>query len=96
MTMTAASAIGRSAPACKCRYRSGRPCTPTAATSHPSASASPDANIEAGWDVSFGVAWYFGGNARSCALNGKCWVPYMPVANNTNFLVEQGVSGVAN
>jgi hypothetical protein len=63
---------------------------------HPSASASPDANIEAGWDVGFGVAWYFGGNARSCALNGKCWVPYMPVANNTNFLVEQGVSGVAN
>ena len=36
-----------------------------------------------------GIAWYFGGHARSCSLNGKASVPYMPIANNTNFLVEQ-------
>jgi hypothetical protein len=56
---------------------------------HPSASASPDAAIESGYDISMGIAWYFGGGARSHAINGRCADPYMPVANNSNFLVEQ-------
>jgi hypothetical protein len=56
---------------------------------HPSASAGAGAAIESGWDVGMGVCWYFGGNAKSNAINGKCAVPYMPVANNSNFLVEQ-------
>ena len=56
---------------------------------HPSASAGGIAAIEAGYDVSMGVAWYFGGHARSNAINGKCSTPYMPVANNSSFLVEQ-------
>jgi hypothetical protein len=56
---------------------------------HPSAAASPIASIESDWNVGMGFVWYFGGNARSCAINGKCWLPYMPVANNSTFLVEQ-------
>ena len=56
---------------------------------HPSATASGLAAIEAGYDVSIGIAWYFGCHARNCGLQGKTTVPYMPVANNTNFLVDQ-------
>ena len=44
---------------------------------------------EATYDVSMGIAWYFGCHARSSALQGKCFMPYMPVANNSNFLVDQ-------
>lgn len=60
-----------------------------AAYMHPSASAGDSANVDAGYDVGMGIAWYFGGNARSSSLYGKCSTPYMPLANNTNFLVEQ-------
>jgi hypothetical protein len=56
---------------------------------HPSASAGPYASFDAAYDVSMGVAWYFGGHARSSGLQGKTAFPYMPVANNTNFLVDQ-------
>jgi len=56
---------------------------------HPSAAAGTTAANEAFWDVSMGVAWYFGGNARSHAINGNCWTPYLPVANNSTFLVDQ-------
>jgi hypothetical protein len=57
---------------------------------HPSASAGAGAAVESGYDVGMGVVWYFGGGARSCAINGRCSDAYMPVANNSNFLVEQG------
>ena len=33
--------------------------------------------------------WYFGGHAVSHSINGACWLPYMPVANNSTFLVDQ-------
>jgi hypothetical protein len=56
---------------------------------HPSASAGFGANQEAYWDVSMGVQWYFGGHAVSHNLHGKSFTPYMPVANNSTFLVEQ-------
>jgi hypothetical protein len=58
---------------------------------HPSVSASELGAVESGYNVSMGVAWYFGGHARNscCGLNGKASVPYMPLANNSNFLVEQ-------
>ena len=56
---------------------------------HPSASAGPTAAIESGYDISMGIAWYIGSGARSHAINGHCADPYMPVANNNNFLVEQ-------
>jgi hypothetical protein len=55
----------------------------------PSASAGTIAAMESGYNVGMGVAWYFGGNAISRSLNGKCWMPYMPMANNSNFLVDQ-------
>jgi hypothetical protein len=56
---------------------------------HPSAAAGITAANETFWDVSMGVAWYFGGNARSHAINGKCWTPLLPVANNSTFLVDE-------
>lgn len=57
---------------------------------HPSAAAGADAAIEQGWDAGMGLVWYVGGYARSNAINGKCWTPYLQVANNSTFLVEQG------
>jgi hypothetical protein len=59
---------------------------------HPSASAGAGAAVEGGYDVGMGVVWYFGSKARSNSINGKCAVPYMPVANNSNFLVEQNAT----
>jgi hypothetical protein len=59
---------------------------------HPSASAGYYASIDQAYDVGIGIAWYFGGHARSCSLSGKGFIPYMPVANNSNFLVEQHVN----
>jgi hypothetical protein len=56
---------------------------------HPSAAASAGASVEAGWDVGMGIVWYFGGNAISHAINGGCNTPYLPVANNSTFLVDQ-------
>ncbi len=58
----------------------------------PCASAGGDAAMAQGYDVSMGVAWYFGGRAVSHALNGDCGLPYMSLGNNSNFLVDQMVS----
>jgi hypothetical protein len=55
----------------------------------PTASAGAIAAVEQGYDVSMGVVWYFGGNAVSHSINGKCGLPYMNVANNSTFLVDQ-------
>jgi hypothetical protein len=60
-----------------------------AAYFHPSAAAGSAASVESGYNIGMGVVWFFGGGARSHAINGKCSVPYMPVANNSNFLVDQ-------
>lgn len=59
---------------------------------HPSAAVGPNAAIEEDWNIGAGIVWYFGGHARSDKINGKCWLPYMPVANNSTFLVDQGVT----
>jgi hypothetical protein len=62
---------------------------------HPSSAAGPSgaplpmASYDASYNVSMGVAWYFGCHARSCSLQGKSFEPYMPLANNSNFLVDQ-------
>jgi hypothetical protein len=61
---------------------------------HPSASAGNGAAIESGYDVGMGIVWYIGGKSRSHAINGSCADPYMPVANNSTFLVEQNAAGV--
>jgi hypothetical protein len=59
---------------------------------HPSAAAGYYGSIDQAYDVSIGIAWYLGGHARSCSLFGNTFVPYMPVGNNSNFLVEQHVN----
>jgi hypothetical protein len=56
---------------------------------HPSAAAGATAAVESGYDIGMGVVWYFGGGARSRAINGRCANAYMPVANNSSFLVDQ-------
>ena len=58
---------------------------------HPTATAGTVASSEQGWNIGAGIAWYFGGYAKSHKINGKCWLPYMPLGNNSNFLVDQGV-----
>jgi hypothetical protein len=40
------------------------------------------------WNVSFGVAISPGGNIRSKTIAGRAWMPYLPVANNSSFLVD--------
>ncbi len=56
---------------------------------HPSAAAGGFAARDSAWNVGVGVMWYFGGGAHSHQLNGEKWMPYMPVANNSTFLVDQ-------
>jgi hypothetical protein len=69
-------------------YANGSYMHPTSAAG-PSNGILPMASYEASYDVSIGVAWYFGCHARSCSLQGKRFLPYMPLANNSNFLVDQ-------
>ncbi|MCG2684348.1 MAG: hypothetical protein L6306_12135 [Planctomycetales bacterium] len=59
---------------------------------NPSATAGLVASTEEAWNIGAGIVWYFGGHARSDKINGKCWLPYLPVANNSTFLVDQGVT----
>ena len=40
------------------------------------------------WNVSMGLAFSPGGNLRSKTIAGRTWMPYLPVANNSNFLVD--------
>ncbi len=40
------------------------------------------------WNVSMGLAFSPGGNLRSKTIAGRSWMPYLPVANNSNFLVD--------
>lgn len=61
---------------------------------HPSGVAGEASAAEAGWNVGAGIVWYFGGHAVSKRINGKCWLPYLPVANNSTFLAEQDWVGV--
>jgi hypothetical protein len=56
---------------------------------HPSQAAGPQAALDSTWNVGAGIMWYLGGHARSESLNGKCWTSYLPMANNSNFLVDQ-------
>jgi hypothetical protein len=58
---------------------------------HPSASAGALASIESMWNVGAGIVWYIGNSAKSERLNGHCWTPYMPVANNSTFLVDEEI-----
>lgn len=57
---------------------------------HPTAAAGDHASVDAAWNIGGGICWYFGGHAVSHSLNGKSWMPYMPVANNGTFLTDVG------
>ncbi|HXT58648.1 MAG TPA: DUF6666 family protein [Pirellulales bacterium] len=54
----------------------------------PSASSGAVAATQDAYNVGFGLAWYPGLNARTRTVNGGCWLPYLPLANNGNFLVD--------
>ncbi|MEX0610563.1 MAG: DUF6666 family protein, partial [Pirellulales bacterium] len=47
---------------------------------------------EESFNVSIGLAWYPGGNARSRTVAGRTWMPYLPVANNGTFLIDQNIT----
>jgi len=55
----------------------------------PSASPGNGGSVEDGYDACIGLVFYPGRNAFSPALNGSCSTPYMPVANNSSFMVDQ-------
>jgi hypothetical protein len=59
---------------------------------HPTSSASAVASLEQYYDINVGVVWYIGGHAQKASINGDCWQPYMPVANNSTFLVKQSTA----
>jgi hypothetical protein len=61
---------------------------------HPSAAAGSAGSIENSYNVGMGLVFYPGRNARSRNINGGCWMPYMPVANNSTFLVDQSITAV--
>jgi hypothetical protein len=58
---------------------------------NPTASVPPSdsADMEDAVNVSVGLAWYPGRNAQSRTVAGRTWMPYMPVANNGTFFVDQ-------
>lgn len=57
----------------------------------PSSSVQPKGNgdREDSFNLTIGVAFYPGRNARSRTVAGRTWMPYLPVANNGTFFVDQ-------
>jgi len=43
------------------------------------------------WNIGMGLTWFPGRNAASPSVAGNCNMPYMPVANNGNFLVDRAI-----
>ncbi len=54
----------------------------------PSSSNGAGAADDETFNVSAGIIFYPRFNARSRSVSGAAWMPYMPVANNGNFLVD--------
>ena len=54
----------------------------------PNASPGPNGSTQDAYNVAVGLAWYPGRNARTRTVNGARWLPYMPIGNNSNFLVD--------
>jgi hypothetical protein len=65
-----------------------RPSASPASTSFVGAAAQEQA-----YDLSFGLVWYVGGSAKASSCCSDVASPYMPVANNRNFLVDQSAPG---
>ena len=60
---------------------------------HPTAAAGPDASIDSCYDIGMGITVYFGGCCCNCNHSTHCANgPYLPVANNSTFLVDQDFS----
>jgi hypothetical protein len=55
---------------------------------HQSASAGDAGAQEDAWNLTIGIAFYPGRNARSTNVSGQRWMPLFPVANNGSFLVD--------
>ncbi|HET6882601.1 MAG TPA: DUF6666 family protein [Pirellulales bacterium] len=54
----------------------------------PNVAAGPQGPTREDYNVSMGLAWYPGRVARTPTVSGACWMPYMPLGNNGNFLVD--------
>jgi hypothetical protein len=54
----------------------------------PNVAPGPLAAARDDYNVSMGIAWYPGRVARTPTVSGACWMPYMPLGNNGNFLVD--------
>jgi hypothetical protein len=42
-------------------------------------------------NITLGMAWYPGAKARSTTVAGRCWAPYLPMANNGNFFNDTNI-----
>ena len=54
----------------------------------PNASPGPNGSSRDAYNIGVGLAWFPGRNARTRTVNGARWLPYMPLGNNSNFLVD--------
>lgn len=54
----------------------------------PTADASNGASNDNAYTIGFGLTFTPGACSRNRNVNGKCWMPYLPVANNGSFLVD--------
>ncbi len=44
------------------------------------------------WNVAFGFVFYPDHAARSSTVAGRKWMPYLPVANNSSFMIDTNVT----
>ena len=44
------------------------------------------------WNISFGFVFYPDHAARSSTVAGRKWMPYLPVANNSSFMIDPNVT----
>ena len=54
----------------------------------PNNAPGPNGSTLDAYNVGVGFAWFPGRNARTRSVNGARWLPYMPIGNNSNFLVD--------
>ena len=54
----------------------------------PSATPAAGAAIEDAYSIGFGVVFFPRGQSRTHTVAGERWMPYLPVANHSNFLVD--------
>ncbi len=47
-------------------------------------------NADDASNVAIGLVYYPGRSSRQYGVTRNCWMPYMPMANNSNFLVDRG------